>query len=519
MRSWATPENGPIVTENKGQAAFTQDTSHPEVDFDALLARPAYVVNLDQFLSEKDAQKALVYWLTEHADTATIRTTGDIVRQIDRAISEIDHRINDQLNLIIHHPALQKLEAAWRGLWYLSVQTDNARNIKIKILDISWAEVVKDVTRAMEFDQSQLFNKIYNEGYGIAGGEPFGVLIGDYEVSHRPSVRHPHDDIAALEGLSQIAAASFAPFVAAASSELFGLDSFSGLGLPLDLDAIFAQKEYIRWHSFRESLDARFIGLTAPRILLRRPYRTTPGSYKGIFFYEKSPTAGNEHCLWGNASYGFAAILIREFANVGWFGHIRGVPRNYVGGGILTTLPLDVFETDAEPVAYKPVTDVVITDKLEREISDLGLIPLCQCYGTPYVAFYSNQSVHKPKRQETREADVNARLSAMLQHVLCASRIAHYLKVMIRDKVGLFMTAEQCEELLRRWLFKYTTGREDLEWEEQARYPLREAAVQVKEHPSKRGQFLCVIHLRPHYQLDQMISEMELATELTTQAT
>jgi type VI secretion system protein ImpD len=505
------------VTGNSNQTAPVHHTPTAGVDFDALLERPAYIVSLDQFLLEEDGERALLHWLTEYGDPRRIRTAGDIVLQVERSITEIDHRINDQLNRIIHHPALQRLEAAWRGLWYLLVQAENSRNIKIKLLDVSWSEVTKDLARAMEFDQSQLFTKIYNEGYGIAGGEPFGALIGNYEISHRPSERHPHDDIAALEALSQIAAASFAPFIAGASSELFGLDSFSGLGLPLDLDAIFAQKEYIRWNAFRESLDARFVGLTVPRILLRRPYRTTPGSYKGLFFFEKTCASDRDGYLWGNAAFGFAAVLIREFANVGWFGHIRGVPRNHIGGGILTSLPVDVFETDAEPVAPKPVTDVVVTDSLEREISNLGLVPLCQCYGTPFVAFYSNQSAHKPKRQETREADVNVRLSAMLQHVLCASRIAHYLKVMIRDKVGLYITAEQCEEMLRRWLFKYTTGREDLEWEEQARYPLREAAVQVREHPSKRGQFLCVIHLRPHYQLDQMISELELATELTTQ--
>lgn len=218
--------------------------------------------------------------------------------------------------------------------------------------------------------------------------------------------------------------------------------------------------------------------------------------------------------MWGNASYGFAGILIREFANVGWFGHIRGVPRNHISGGVLTTLPTDAFETDADEIAYKPVTEVLITDTIERELSDLGFMPLCQCYDLPFAAFYNNQSIQKPKKMDTRDANANAKLSAMLQHVLCGSRIAHYIKVMIRDKVGSFITAEGCEEFLRTWLFKYTTGREDLDWEEQARYPLREAGVQVREHPSKPGQYLCVIHMKPHYQLDQMVSELELVTEL-----
>lgn len=209
-----------------------------------------------------------------------------------------------------------------------------------------------------------------------------------------------------------------------------------------------------------------------------------------------------------------AGILVREFTNVGWFGHIRGVPRNHVSGGLLTNLPVDCFATDAEEIAHKPVTDVIITDTLERELSDLGLMPLCQCYDTPFAAFYNNQSIQNPKSYSNQDSNVNAKLSAMLQHVMCGSRIAHYIKVMIRDKVGSFITAHDCEEYLREWLFKYTTGREDLDWEEQARYPLREAAVSVKEHPAKPGEFLCVIHLRPHYQLDQMVSELELVTEL-----
>jgi type VI secretion system protein ImpD len=244
------------------------------------------------------------------------------------------------------------------------------------------------------------------------------------------------------------------------------------------------------------------------------PYRTSPGSYKGVFFYEKTGAKNTSRYLWGNASYAFAGILIREFANVGWFGHIRGVPRNQIGGGLVTSLPVDCFQTDADDIAHKPVTDVIITDSIEREIGDLGFVPLCQCYDTPFAAFYSNQSTQKPKRMETREASVNAKLSSMLQHMLCGARIAHYLKVIIRDKVGSLITADECEDYLRNWLFKYTTGREDLDWEEQARYPLREAAVQVKEHPGKPGQFVCVIHLRPHYQLDNMVSELELVTEL-----
>ncbi|MFT6388057.1 MAG: type VI secretion system protein ImpD [Cellvibrionaceae bacterium] len=488
--------------------------SASQIDFDALYGRKEYISNLREFIAETDHIKALLYWLSEFTDLSQVKTTTDIVGTIHRAISSIDHLINDQLNLIIHHTKLKKLEASWRGLWYLTSQAEGSKNIKIKVLDISWAEVVKDIGRALEFDQSQLFQKIYSEEYGSPGGEPYSVLIGDYEISHRVSQRHPQDDLATLNGIAQVAAAAFAPFIASASSEIFGLDDFSTLGLPVNLQKIFSQKEYIPWRALRDKADSRFIGLTMPRILMRLPYRSKPGSYKGLFFYEKSIKSTGEHYLWGNACYGFASILIREFANVGWFGHIRGVPRNQIGGGLLTNLPIDAFETDSKDIAYKPSTDVIITDHIEKEISSLGFIPLCQCYDTPFAAFYSNPSIQKPKTLASKDAQVNAKLSAMLQHVLCGSRVAHYIKVIIRDKIGSFVTADECENYLRNWLFKYTSNREDLEWEEQARYPLRRATVKVREHPAKPGHFLSVIHLVPHYQLEQMVSELELITEL-----
>jgi len=495
--------------------SFPQDKARQALNFDDVLATPSFITSIDEFLNEDDDIKSLKYWLGTHENTRNIKSTQNLVHLINRKIAEIDDIINQQLNTIIHHSSFQKLEASWRGLWYLVVQADGASNIKIKALDVSWAEVSKDIARALDFDQSQLFHKIYSEEYGTPGGEPYGVLIGDYEISHRITKNHKYDDIATLEGISQVAAAAFAPFIAGASCELFGLDNFSTISTTLNMRNVFSQKEYIKWNALREKIDSRFVGITMPRILMRLPYRTKPGTYKGIYFFEKSSTNGHENYLWGNACYGFAAILIREYASVGWFGHIRGVPRNQVAGGLLSNLPVDNFETDAENIAQKPVTDVIITDSKERELSDLGLIPLCQSYDTPFAAFYNNQSLQTPKVHDSREANINAKLSGMLQHVLCGSRIAHYIKVMIRDKIGSFLTANDCEEYLRNWLFKYTTGRDDLEWEEQARYPLKEAAVQVKEHPSKPGSYLCVIHLKPHYQLDQMVSELELVTELS----
>ena len=484
------------------------------VDIDSLYNRAAYITNIDQFLEETDDNKALHYWLSEYVPKQTLKIPEDVVLAIHRCIADIDHLLNEQINAILHHEKFQALEASWRGLWYLANQADGIKNIKLKVLDMSWAEVARDLSRSLEFDQSQLFKKIYSEEYGTPGGEPYGVIIGDYEISHKPSKKHKYEDISILQSLGQISAASFAPFIAAAAPDLFGLDDFSTLGQPLNFHNIFSHAEYIKWRAFREKPEAQFVGLTMPHILMRRPYRQTAGSFKGVYFNETSASSSRENYCWGNAAYAFAGILIREFANIGWFGHIRGAPRNQIGGGIVNTLPCDYFTSDSDDVAIKPVTDVIITDTKERSLSDLGLIPLCQCYDTPYAAFYSNQSVRKPESTSSLEAAVNARLSAMLQHVLCGSRIAHYIKVMIRDKVGSFITAEECERFLREWLFKYTTGQDDLEWEEQARYPLREASVSVKDHPEKPGDYVCIIHLRPHYQLDHMVSDLQLVTEL-----
>jgi len=497
------------------QQASAIKQSHSRIDFDTVLSQPAYITGLTEFLQEKDDGKALRYCVETFIPEEKLTSTSKTRNAILEIIADIDEKINTQLNEIIHSPRFQKLEASWRGVWLLAKQADGKQNIKIRMLDISWPEVVKDISRALEFDQSQLFHKIYSKEYGTPGGEPYGVIIGDYEISHRISKNSPHDDMATLEGMAQIAAAALAPFITSASSDMFGMDDFSALGLPFKLNTIFSQKEYIKWHALRGKTDSRFIGLTLPRILVRHPYRKTAGSHKGIHFYEKSSKNGENH-LWGNACYAFAIILIREFINVGWFGHIRGVPRNYTSGGLVTELPIDHFETDMELLAHKPVTDVIVTDAAEKEISELGFIPLCQGYLSPHAAWYNNQSIHKSAMHKQSAANTNAQLSGMLQHVLCGSRIAHYIKVMIRDKIGSFTNADRCERFLRDWLLEYTTGREDLDWEEQARYPLKEASVRVKEHPSRPGEYLCVIHLQPHYQLDQMVSELELITELAS---
>lgn len=257
---------------------FSLNKAIPPVNFEEVLNTSSYITDLEGFLKEEDSHQALVYWLEKHEVTSQIKTVSNIDHAINRRIADIDELINEQLNIIIHHDKLQKLESSWRGLWYLTSQAENTSNIKIKVFDVSWTEVVKDIARSLEFDQSQLFQKVYSEEYGTPGGEPYGVLIGDYEISHRVSKKHRHDDIATLEGLSLIAAAAFAPFIASASYELFGLDDFSELANPINLRTVFKQTEYLKWNSLRNKIDSRFLGLTVPRILMRLPYRTKPGT-------------------------------------------------------------------------------------------------------------------------------------------------------------------------------------------------------------------------------------------------
>jgi len=480
---------------------------------DTVLEQPAYIINNQAFIDEPNDSKALQYCLENFIPKQKLNCPKKAKRALQAVIANIDLLVNDQVNAIIHHPKLQKLESSWRGLWLLVKQANGARDIKIKMLDMKWSEVTKDINKATEFDQSQLFQKIYSQEYGTPGGEPYGAIIGDYEISHKISKSHPTDDISTLAGISQIASAAFSPFITGASAELFGMDDFSGIGQPIELDTIFSQTEYAKWNSLRKTSDTRFVGLALPKILMRRPYTTQMESFKGLTFCEQSDNTTKHH-LWGNACYAFGCILIREFADIGWFGHIRGAPRNHLSGGIFKELPIDFHDTDAEGIAFKPVTDVVVTDSVEKKISELGFIPLCQGYLSPYTTFYNNQSIHKPKQYSSLDVETNAKISSMLQHILCGSRISHFIKLMIRDKIGSFINADECEDYIRHWLMKYTTGSEDLDWDEQAKYPLKEGYVRVKEHPSKAGSFICVIHIQPHYQLDQMVSELELVTEL-----
>lgn len=434
---------------------------------------------------------------------------GHNMLNISKLIIKIDALINKQLNTVLHHQKLQALEASWRGLHYLIDQaaSNNSDQIKIRVLNISWTELSKDLSRHIEFDQSQLFQKIYSNEFGQAGGEPFGLLIGDYQITHRS------EHINTLRAISKIAASAFAPFVTAADANLFGLDNFFGFERKLDFDRTFQQAEYREWKSLRDDEDARFIGLVLPRVLIRTPYNKNKTITHPIYFLENSNQI--EHYLWSNAAYQFAAIVIRAFAQNGWFADIRGTQQNKITGGLVTELARDYFCIDEKNLTTKYITDVCITDQLEKTLSDHGFIALSECKYTEFAAFYSCPSIQKPKSYDRVNATQNANLSSMLHYVLCVSRFAHYIKVIMRDKVGTFTSASDCEYFLQNWLQQYTASATQNSYELQAKYPLRAAKVKIQDHIGKPGSYLCKIHLAPHYQLDQMESYLQLTTEIT----
>lgn len=429
-------------------------------------------------------------------------------RRLDYDLAEIDAAISDLVNAILRHPRLQALEAVWRGAaWLVSgLGVDGAT--RLRLLDARWPEMVRDLERAAEFDQSALFEKIYNEEYGMPGGVPYSLLIGLYEVRHRPTREHPTDDVTALRHLSAVAAAAFAPLAMGAAPALFGVDRFGELDLRQSLNATFRLGEYTRLQGLQQSPDSRFLGLVAPRILLRGPRRGRAADDCG-FRYE--PDA-RDH-VWGSGALALAHICLRAFNDYRWPAAVRGTVRDQIAGGVIVGLaPVD-FETDGPLTTLKFQVEVNMSEALEREASEAGLICIRRLKDTPYLAVYNMPSLHRPRGAYTTEiAKINEQLGGMFNYMLCVSRFAHYIKIIAREWIGSFKSAEECEARLQRWLNGFTSSGEQLSFEEKARYPLQEGRIRVAEVRGKPGAYECAVMLRPHFQLDQAISEFHLVT-------
>jgi len=468
---------------------------------------------LDQIISDtrigrddeqREQSRRQIATLVEEVMQGTMRVSKDLEATINARIADIDALLSKQLNEVMHHQEFQKLEGSWRGLHYLVQQSETSTMLKLKVLNVSKDDLRRDLERASEFDQSALFKKVYEEEFGTFGGAPFGALIGDYEFS-----RHPQD-MALIEKVSNVAAAAHAPFFSAASPQLFNLDTYTDLGTPRDLAKIFDTVEYAKWKSFRESEDSRYIGLCLPHILMRLPYGPDTVPVEGFNFKEDVDGKDHSKYLWGNAAYAIGSRLTDAFAKYGWCAAIRGVE----GGGLVEGLPTHTFRTDEGEVALKCPTEIAITDRREKELSDLGLIPLVHCKGTDYAAFFGAQSAQKAKKYDTDAANANARLSTQLQYIMAVSRFAHYLKAIMRDKIGSFMSRSDCERFLNRWIMNYVTPDDNASPAVKAQFPLRDARIDVFEVPGKPGVYRAAAFLRPHFQLDELTVSLRLVAEL-----
>lgn len=455
--------------------------------------------------SEHARAKDLISELAHQVLEGTIVVSDNLSATLDARIAELDRLLSVQLSEVMHAPEFQRMESTWRGLEYLCKESNTGSTIKIKALHAAKREIVRDFKNASEFDQSALFKKVYEEEFGTFGGAPFGALVGDFEITRQP------EDMYFIEQMSHVAAAAHAPFITSASPEIIGLESFADLGKPRDLGKVFDTVEYAKWKSFRESEDSRYVGLTLPRYLGRLPFNPKDGLVADSFnFVEDVDGTDHNKYLWCNAAWAFAARLTAAFDDFGWCAAIRGVE----GGGLVEDLPTHTFKTDDGEIALKCPTEIAITDRREKELSDLGFIPLVHCKNSDYAAFFAAQSVQRPKKYNTDSANANAVLSAQLQYIFSVSRIAHYLKAMMRDKIGSFASAQNVETFLNRWISQYVLLDDNATQEQKAQFPLREASIQVAEIPGKPGSYRSVAFLRPHFQLDELSISLRLVADL-----
>lgn len=423
---------------------------------------------------------------------------------VERCIVKVDTLLSSQINEILHHPAFQELEGTWRALFYLVMNTETSTHLKIRVLNATKKDLLDDLEHAIEFDQSQLFKKVYEEEYGTFGGHPYSCLVGGYEFT-----RHPQD-ILLLEKISNVAAAAHAPFIAAAHPKLFDMDSFSHLGAPRDLAKIFESTEMIKWNSFRDSEDSRYVALVMPRVLMRLPYGPETLPVDGMNFVEEIDGTDNSQFCWGNASFVMAQRIGYAFSLHKWPAAIRGVE----GGGLVEGLPAYTFKTTDGDIALKCPTEIAITDRREKELSNLGFLAICHSKGTDYAAFFGGQTTQKPKVYNTDEANANASLSARLPYLLCASRFAHYVKAIMRDKIGSFLTKDNVSLYLNNWIASYVLLNDAASQNLKARFPLREARVDVYDVPGKPGSYKATIYLRPHFQLEELTASIRLVAAL-----
>lgn len=453
----------------------------------------------------KDRDKELITSFIDQVLEGHTTAPKSVEVAISNQIAEIDARMSAQLDVILHSDRVQRMEAAWKGLRYLVAQSETSTSLQIQLLDASKRELIDDFEKNdLQFESSELFRKVYKQRFNTWGASPFGALVSDYEFGNQPQ------DMDLLRNIAKVAAAAHAPFVAGAAPALLGLKSFTQLAEVRDYAVATAGREFDVWRSFRKIEDSRYVALALPHVLLRLPYGEGAKTVKGFNYCEAVTGPDHSKYLWGNAAYALGARITQAFSRTGWCTQIRG-PKN---GGLVENLPYHVFPSKKGGVEAKCPTEVILADNEEKQLSDLGLIPLVHCVGTDYASFFGTQTCQAPKEYDKPLATASAALSAQLPYILVTSRFAHYLKAMMRDYIGAFMSRDDCERFLNTWITNYVTDDDFASAETKAEKPLREGRVEVKEIPGKPGQYTAIAWLRPHLMLESLKIAMRLVTEL-----
>ena len=468
---------------------------------------------LDQILDEgrlaRDAHqvegaRGMLAGFIEEATKVGGKVDGSAKRAIAERIAALDRLISAQVNQVLHHEKFQRLEASWRNLNRLVSENELSSSLKVRVFNCRRKELARDFARAPGFDQSHFFKSVYEHEYGTLGGTPYTFLIGDMEFGRSPP------DIQFLRDISSVAAMAHAPFIASAAPELLDLDSFTELDRPIDIAKIFESSEMAAWNSLRDSADSRHLVLSAPRTLVRLPWGPDSAPVEDMDFVEDVDGSDHDKYLWGPSSWAVGGLIMKSFSDYGWPSAIRGAE----GGGKISNLPLHSFASLSGSRISKCPTETTITDRREKELSDQGIVSLCHARNTDFAVVFSGSSVNRPAKYVEPEPNANARLSASLPYILACSRFAHYLKAIMRDKIGGFASRAEIEKYLNNWIAQYVTADDTASQATKASYPLREARVQVRDVPGKPGSYTAVVHLRPHFQLEELTASLRLVADL-----
>ncbi len=485
------------------QESALKDVAYEGSDFSSLLQKE-FKPRSDE---AKSAVEAAVLTLAQQALANTQVIGKDVTKSIQAMIAAIDAKLTEQVNLIIHSEDYQKLESAWRGLAYMVNNTETDENLKIRVMDISKKDLHKTLKKfkGTAWDQSPLFKKVYEQEYGQFGGEPFGAIVGDYHFDQSPP------DVELLGEMAKIAASAHAPFITGASPNLMQMESWQELANPRDLTKIFSTPEYAGWRSLRESDDSKYIGLCMPRFLARTPYGAKTNPIEDFDFEEDTAGADHSKYAWANAAYAMATNINRSYKLYGWGSRIRGIE----SGGAVENLPLHTFPSDDGGVDQKCPTEIAISDRREAELSKAGLLSLIHRKNSDFAAFIGAQSLNKPAEYDDPDATANANLAARLPYLFACNRFAHYLKCIVRDKVGSFKERADMERWLNKWIMNYVDGDPANSSEEtKARRPLAAAEVVVEEVEGNPGYYSSKFFLRPHYQLEGLTVSLRLVSKL-----